>query len=259
MNKRNIALTMAALALVIALPAITRAEEGHDEADTQKSAREQLRMENREADATKKRELSAISTSTRIIKNLKPEEVKNAIKEVRSDIKDARKTATSSQIRKELKRVEKFEIFKIQHARLVRQLNLAVDNLKQIRDRLASRITKAEQSGRNMNEAKNLLSVADTKITAARQAIVTLSTYIPTATSTATSTEPTASTTVDLQKPRQIGEAAIKAVKDAHKALVDVVRSIAKNMGFRTGQATTTTPTNSPSPTATTTATTTTP
>src|SRR6185369_8929686 len=97
---------------------------------------------------------------------------------------------------------------------------------------------KAEQSGRTMTNAKNLLVIADQKITSAQSAIDTLANLSATSTiATSTQATSTASTTteVDLGKPRVIGSAAIRAVKDAQRALKDVVVAIAHSMGLKLG------------------------
>lgn len=127
----------------------------------------------------------------------------------------------------------KSEIFNQRKNNLVKQLNQGLNNLKQIRERILSRITKSEQSGRDMTDAKALLVTADAKIATAKLAIDTFaatnppaSTTPPTATSTATST------VIEMSKPRQMGAEAISAVNDARKALNAVVVSIAHSMGF---------------------------
>ena len=111
---------------------------------------------------------------------------------------------------------------------LSKQLGLALDNLKQIRERINTRIGKAEQAGDDMTQAKSLLVIADAKITIAEQALATFNAFTPIASSTAT-------TTVDMNQPRQIADTAIKSSKDAHKALIDVVTAIAHAMGLDLG------------------------
>ena len=111
---------------------------------------------------------------------------------------------------------------------LAKQLDISIQNLKQIRERINSRITKAEQDGRDMTEAKRLLVIADTKITLAEQALTTFKAVTPTASSTA-------STTLDMSKPRQVADQAISSSKNAHEALVAVVQAIAHAMGLDLG------------------------
>jgi len=124
-----------------------------------------------------------------------------------------------------------FDVFIMRQRIVAKQLQTAVSNLKNVRDRLQSRIVKAEASGRNMTNAKALLTTADTKIQLAQNAvnmIINLSATSTTATSTAT-------TTIDLNKPRLIASGAQQTIKDAKKALNDVVVAIAKSMGLKLG------------------------
>jgi hypothetical protein len=144
------------------------------------------------------------------------EEFRDRIKEMRQDAKEAR-----------------LDLFAMKQNLLVEQLTRAIDNLKQIRERISSRIDKEASTTRDMTEAKNLLITADASIKAAETSIQSLANYTPPA---AASTEANASTTVDLARPREIGADAIKAVNDARKALNDVVRAIAHAMGLKTGQ-----------------------
>jgi hypothetical protein len=145
------------------------------------------------------------------------------------------------------------------HARmnaLLKQLTHAIQNLTDVVTRIESRITKAEASGRNMTEPKALLVTAKQKLEKAKAdvlALKNLASSTPstgTASTTATSTNTTGSTTpqVDLTKPRQIGDAAIKSVKEARDALQKVVVSIAHNMGLGDKKATSTPPTGTTTP-----------
>jgi hypothetical protein len=117
--------------------------------------------------------------------------------------------------------------------KLVAEAQRSLANLKDLRARIAARITTAETSGRNMTDAKAALATADQKITAAETAIQALATYTPPSVSTTGSLS--ASTTVSLDKPRAIGKAAIQAVNDARKALNQTIVAIAHSMGFKLG------------------------
>lgn len=134
---------------------------------------------------------------------------------------------------------------------LADQLNRALDNLKQIRGRIADRIQTETSAGRDMSQAQTLLNAADIKIAAAEQAIQAVADYQPSATS---SQYITASTTVGVGQARTIGADAIQAVKDARNALVQVVIAIAQAMGLDLGGGNSG---GSPSPMATSTSTTT--
>ena len=127
--------------------------------------------------------------------------------------------------RKELR----IDIFKIQQDNIVRQLNRALDNLKQVRGRIQERITKAEQNGKDMTSTKALLVIADDKIAIASTSVNSFATYKPT---DASSTVPN----IQLEKPRQVGAAAIASIKVAKDALNDVVVSLAHVLGINLDQ-----------------------
>ena len=112
---------------------------------------------------------------------------------------------------------------------LSKQLELALQNLKQIRERINSRIDKSVQAGDNMTEAQSLLVTADAKIVVAENALIRFSAYTPVASTTA-------STTVDMTTARSLAETAIQSNKDAHQALVNVVRAIAHALGLELGE-----------------------
>jgi hypothetical protein len=120
----------------------------------------------------------------------------------------------------------RLDMFVFMQGKLVEQLTRALDNLVQIRGRIAARI-QADASTSDMTGAESLLAAADLKLAAAKSAIQALASFAP----TATSTQLTATTTVGLGKPRQIGGSAIQAMNDARKALNDVVVAIAHSMG----------------------------
>ncbi len=163
------------------------------------------------------------------------------IQDIRQQGREDMRNASSSQDRKDIRKEIRKDEFAVRKEALSKQLDIAIQNLKQIRERVNSRITKSEQDGRDMNQAKSLLVVADTKIATAEQALATFKAYTPTASSTAT-------TTVEMVRPREIADAAIKANKAAHDALVDVVRAIAHAMGLDFGDKETATSTSSTSP-----------
>lgn len=155
-------------------------------------------------------------------------DIRNTTIEARENIKNASTTRERKEIRTELRR----DVFKIELNRLISQLGMSMNNLKQIKARIETRIEKATQTGRDMSKANSLLVIANNKIILAEQAINSLKLL-------ATST----STNVQLEKPRQIGASAIKAVNDTRKALNDVVVAIAHGMGLKLGITTTSTAT----------------
>ncbi len=188
-----------------------------------------------------------INEDRREINDDRRENVKDIREEGREDIKNASSSGERREIRKDMRKDE----FKARKDAIVKQLGITLKNLKQIRERISLRIEKASTEGRDMTNAKSLLIVADSKITMAEQAIGTVMNFNPVISATTT-----ASSTIDIIKPREVGETAIKALKQAREALVDVVRAIAHAMGL--GNATTTPPVVTPPATTTTASTTTT-
>lgn len=169
-------------------------------------------------------------------------------------------------------------IFKEKKAGIVKQLQVALQNIVSLRERIASRIEKERQNGRDMTKAKQLLVVADAKILLAKNAINALRTYSPASTTRVSTTNPVpppnrvnvskqieATTSpiiidtsvnlvsVNLVEARGLIETAQKSIKDAHKALNDVIVAIAQAMGLKLGnyndKPASTTPPISPSPT----------
>ncbi len=169
------------------------------------------------------------------IREERREDVKNIRQEGREDMKNASGTMERREIRKDMR----MDIFKTRKEAIIKQLTVSLNNLKQIRERIGSRIEKATSEGRDLTKAKELLITADAKITAAINAVEALKAYMPGSVTATSSVETSTEASVDLNKPRQMGEAAIKAIKDAHEALVAVVRAIAQAMGLGNNASTT--------------------
>lgn len=174
----------------------------------------------------------------------------------------AAREGTTTELRgHEMRKAIELASFARLQGNLISQLNQSLSRLQESRNKIADRITAATQSGRDMTDATKLLAVADQKIADAEKAVQNISTLTPSVSGTTV----TASTTVSLEKPREIGKTAIQAVNEARKALNEVVVAIAHAMGFSFGEdgrivpptATSTPATASSTPTTTTTATTT--
>ena len=135
----------------------------------------------------------------------------------------------------------RMELFREERNAVVKNLQQVLNNLKQLRTRAESRIVKAEASGRDMTQAKSLLPSVDIKITNAQTAIDKVSQYMANGTSTA-------STTIDLKKPRELVNAANKAIKEVKESLNEVIKSIAHAMGLELGNSTTTPPLGTSTP-----------
>lgn len=184
-------------------------------------------LENRRQMAT-----STYSTSTRpIIKN-PPERAG-----MRVYMTATPNRATTTVMVKEMLRVRqeklqemRHDLFEFTKKRIVKELNQAITNLKQIRDRVVSRISKAEGEGKDMTEAKAKLTIANDKITIAENALVSVN-----ALNASSTTQTDAQASIDLTKPRQVANDAIKAIKDARSALNDVIIAIAKSLGLKLG------------------------
>lgn len=159
---------------------------------------------------------------------IRKEKIEDA-KDIRAERREEAKLATTTAARREAMMKTRMDVFKVRQNALVRQLNLSISNLEQIAGRIEARIAKAEESGRDMTQAKRLLEVANGKINLAKDAMQQVLNYVPSTVATTTSS---GSGDVELEKPRKIGADAIEAVKDARKALADVVRAIAHAMGL---------------------------
>ena len=186
----------------------------------------------REKQELNRGDIRTLASTTRMERKEIRTESRGEIRDIREEGKMMRKNASSSMERKEIRKNVRKDVFQAQQKRLVAQLELALTNLKQVRARIISRIEKSEATNRDMTEARKLILIADTKINLAAQEIASLATYTSpvTASSTATTTD---SSEIELSKPREFSNAAIKAVKAAHKSLVDVIVAIAQNMGVK--------------------------
>ena len=166
-----------------------------------------------------------IATSTRA-------EVRDIRVNTKQDLKAASTTTQKHEIRMEMRK----DVFSAQLNKMINQVTLSLNNLKQIRTRVEARIEKATQAGRNMSKAKDLLVTADAKILSAEQTINSLKS-LGASTSTVSTT---ATSIIKLERPRQMGADAIKAVNEVRKALNTVIIAIAHDMGLKLGNATTT-------------------
>lgn len=171
------------------------------------SSTEQRREDRKEVRDERREEMKDLRASTTL-----------KMIEIRRDIKNASSSEMFKKIgdqRQEIVKKMKKGAFEIRKNALVKELNITLDNLGNIRERINTRIVSMETGSTSMSEAKALLAIADDKISKAKTAVGALSAL------TASSTDD-----VDLGKPRQVGDVAIKAVKDARDALRDVLKLI---------------------------------
>jgi hypothetical protein len=188
-----------------------------------------------------KKDLQYMGSTTRDARKDIRMEGKEDRKDIREEARFDRKNASSSTERREIRREATRELFAVRRDTLVKQLELSISNLKQIRERIQARITKSEEEGTSMTEAKALLVTADAKIVAANTSIAALKNFTPPAkpAANASSTE-----AVNLDKPREVFGQSVKAVNEARKALGDTIKSIKKTLESKRGTATSTSATN---------------
>lgn len=169
-------------------------------------------------------------------------------KELRSDMKlemKAKVASSSHEFKREVKNMrvdlkKKMEVrqFEARKAALIKELNASLSHITDISTRIEARIVKTEAEGRNMTEPRALLVIAKEKLEKAK---LDVNAFASITASSTVSANATTTVEVDLAKPRQIGDAAIKSVKEARDAFQKVVTSIAHNMGKKTGVTATTT------------------
>ncbi len=176
------------------------------------------------------------------MKNIKTD-FKDAKKELRTDFKDARQEMKDSGMNRKDMRASSTEMFKVMKDQkrelskkmqmsvfetrknaLVKELTVSLNNLTNIRGRINEKITKIETEGKTVTEARTALTTADDKLLKAKTAIDAFSNikYITSNTASTTS----ATTEIELDKPRIAGDSAIKSVKEARDALKKVVEII---------------------------------
>lgn len=161
-------------------------------------------------------------------------DARGEMKDARGEMKMNRASSTdmfkkSNEIRKEIAKKMETKVFEVRKNALVKELNLSITNLTSISTRIEARITKAESEGKTLTDAKTLLVTAKEKLETAKTAVAAFSAV----SAPVASTDATATAEVDLAKPRQVGDAAIKAVKEARDAFQKVVQSIAHSMGVK--------------------------
>ncbi len=195
---------------------------------------------------------NATTTSVRkvlpaIKNNFEKNDVRNIMVQQKEVIKDIRASTTEKireikasttmmfktlkNERREIVRKMRVDTFQIRKAALEKELRTSLTNLTRTREQISERITKAEGAGRNMTNAKAALVIADEKLAKATIAINAFAstTFISSTSTTSTSTE------ISLDKPRKLGDEAIKAVKIARDSLKTVVQAIAHSMGLKIG------------------------
>jgi hypothetical protein len=168
--------------------------------DARKGALESIKLERKAGIAEIRRD---IPTSSR--------ERGEAIKEIREKEKAARQ---------EVRSTYKKEEFAARKTALVARLNLVLGQLTTAYTKISTRVDEAEKAGKDVGNVPVLLDEAADKIDAAKVAVTELTNYTPSSSETASTTE------IIPGKAREVGEAAITAVKEAHAALKKAITTL---------------------------------
>lgn len=123
------------------------------------------------------------------------------------------------------KRIEQF------FNNMVRKFENAIDRLNNLAERIESRLTKTEDAGNDVAKQRDLLKVARDKITAVETALSDAKAKFA---EMAKSENPKEA----FKKVKELAHSVAEKVKEAHKALVDVVTSL---KGLRLGDKATST------------------
>lgn len=168
--------------------------------DARKGALESIKLERKAGIAEIRRD---IPTSSR--------ERGEAIKELREKEKAARQ---------EVRATYKKEEFAARKTALVARLNQVLTQLTAAYTKISTRVDEAEKAGKDVGNVPVLLDEAADKIDAAKVAVTELTNYTPSSSETASTTE------IIPGKAREVGENAIKAVKEAHAALKKAITTL---------------------------------
>ena len=133
----------------------------------------------------------------------KREDIKERMEAKREDIKDKAKG-----------------IFSDFSKKVIERFNAAIERLDKISGRIESRIGKLEAEGVDESNAKGLLVIAKAKLDIARVSVANISIAVNNAI--------TASSTLKMNYPavKNVVEKAKADLKNAHRALIDVVKNI---------------------------------
>lgn len=125
------------------------------------------------------------------------------------------------------------ERMRIHAIKILRRHIEALDRYMNVSTRLASHIAKLEARGVNLSESRTLLAIANTKIADAKSLNASLKIEIEGVLTGEITRE-------KAEKVRELLKRSEDAVKGAHRALVDVIRSIRAARQLRDGTATST-------------------
>lgn len=181
-------------------------------------------------------------------RNKRLEERKDIREEKRADVKDVRMDARADakarpEDRKEIKRDMRGEILKIRLGARIKQFTVSITNLESIATRIASRITKSKEEGRNVTESEALLVTANAKISVAKVNLATFASLVATASSTGTTASSSAEASSPSSPVMQAGIATAKSIDEARNALKRVLVSLGHALGKKIDFTATTTAT----------------
>ncbi len=149
-------------------------------------------------------------------------ELKDERKEIRASTTAAFKILKNE--RGEILKKIQANSYEMRKKALLSELNATYNNLVKVSGKILERIVILEGKARDMAKARADLTIANDKIAKAKLAIDAF-TNLPTPT-IANNTNST-TTEVNLEKPRKVGDDAIKAIKEARDSLKIVLKTIA--------------------------------
>jgi hypothetical protein len=124
--------------------------------------------------------------------------------------------------RKEVRMESRDKIADLRIQKMVHEMRISLNNLKQIRERINKAITNATTNGKDMTEAKAALVQADAKI------VIAENTFISFQALASTTIDMASTTPADTAKLQQASKTTRDAIQATRQALGDVVRAIAK-------------------------------
>ncbi len=234
--------SLVVLTLLISVPFISRAESNRNTPSNKPSPLKTLQKE------TEQRKLN-IETNQEYRKNIIEDRNNLAssthaeVKIIRTESRTEIKLASTTKDKRSIKNNMRLSIFALEQQKKSHNLDTAISNLKQIRDRIKTRISKEETAGKNLSTASSLLIIADQKIEISQTKLQAFKDYTPDITidnNSSTETSGTSTKVVSLIKARQEVDSVRDAIRDAHKSLVDVVISIANSMNIKNRNTSTT-------------------
>ena len=163
----------------------------------------------------------------------KRDEMRNTMEEKRKERMEQNASTTEKMAlfkrnaKEEIKKKMEERTFEIRKNALIKELNVAIRNMEGIDSRIKTRIEKIGSTA-DTTEVKSLLKIAEDKLAKAKTDVASLEAMRPV---TASSTTASSSAEVDLSKPRVLGDAAIKSVKETRDAFKKVVVTIGHLMG----------------------------